>query len=70
MRGAPGRRRRGASRTSEHWAYRKPVRPDPPAVANAAWIRNPIDRFVLARLEREGLTPAPEADRGDADPPR
>jgi len=46
-----------------HWAYRKPVRPDPPAVANAAWIRNPIDRFVLARLEREGLTPAPEANR-------
>jgi cytochrome c553 len=46
-----------------HWAYRKPVRPEPPEVANAAWIRNPIDRFVLARLEREGLTPAPEADR-------
>ncbi|HEY8149820.1 MAG TPA: DUF1549 domain-containing protein, partial [Vicinamibacteria bacterium] len=46
-----------------HWAYRKPVRPDLPAVANAAWIRNPIDRFVLARLEREGLTPAPEANR-------
>ncbi len=46
-----------------HWAYRKPVRPEPPAVANAAWIRNPIDRFVLARLEREGLTPAPEANR-------
>jgi hypothetical protein len=45
-----------------HWAYRKPVRPEPPAVADAAWIRNPIDRFVLARLEREGLAPAPEAD--------
>jgi len=46
-----------------HWAYRKPVRPEPPPVANAGWIRNPIDRFVLARLEREGLAPAPEADR-------
>ena len=46
-----------------HWAYRKPVRPEPPAVADTAWIRNPIDRFVLARLEREGLTPAPEANR-------
>ena len=46
-----------------HWAYRKPVRPEPPVVANAIWIRNPIDRFVLARLEREGLAPAPEADR-------
>ena len=46
-----------------HWAYTKPVRPEPPSVANAAWVRNPIDRFVLARLEREGLTPAPEANR-------
>jgi hypothetical protein len=46
-----------------HWAYRKPSRPEPPAVANAAWIRNPIDRFVLARLEREGMAPAPEATR-------
>ena len=46
-----------------HWAYRKPVRPEPPMVAGASWIRNPIDRFVLARLEREGLAPAPEADR-------
>jgi hypothetical protein len=46
-----------------HWAYRKPVRPAPPAVADTAWIRNPIDRFVLARLEHEGLAPAPEADR-------
>jgi cytochrome c553 len=46
-----------------HWAYRKPVRPEPPVVANAAWIRNGIDRFVLARLEREGMTPAPEANK-------
>jgi uncharacterized protein DUF1553/uncharacterized protein DUF1549/cytochrome c len=46
-----------------HWAYRKPVRPEPPEVADGAWIRNPIDRFVLARLEREGLAPAPEASR-------
>jgi cytochrome c553 len=47
----------------DHWAYKKPVRPPPPSVANAAWVRNPIDAFVLARLEREGLAPAPEADR-------
>ncbi|HSM79858.1 MAG TPA: DUF1549 domain-containing protein, partial [Bryobacteraceae bacterium] len=46
-----------------HWAYRKPVRPDPPAVKDAAWVRNPIDNFVLAKLEREGLKPAPEADK-------
>ena len=47
----------------EHWAYKAPVRPKPPAVRNAAWARNPIDRFVLARLEAKGLEPAPAADR-------
>jgi hypothetical protein len=47
----------------EHWSFVKPARPAPPAVKNAAWARNPIDRFVLARLEREGLSPSPEADK-------
>ena len=46
-----------------HWSYIAPQRPTPPAVANEAWVRNPIDRFILARLEAEGLAPAPEADR-------
>jgi hypothetical protein len=46
-----------------HWAYVKPVRPKPPAVRDAAWVKSPIDAFVLARLEREGLAPAPEASR-------
>lgn len=46
-----------------HWAYQVPRRPALPAVKDARWCRNPIDRFVLARLEREGLHPAPEADR-------
>ena len=46
-----------------HWAFIPPIRPKPPDVRNAAWVRNPIDRFVLARLERENLTPSPEADR-------
>jgi len=45
-----------------HWAFVKPRRHDPPAVRNDAWIRNPIDRFVLARLEAEGLEPSPAAD--------
>ncbi len=45
-----------------HWAYRKPVQPELPAVKNAAWSRNPIDRFILAKLESEGLAPSPEAD--------
>ncbi|HKX26729.1 MAG TPA: PSD1 and planctomycete cytochrome C domain-containing protein, partial [Blastocatellia bacterium] len=47
----------------KHWAYVKPVQTAPPAVKNAAWVRNPIDNFVLARLEKEGWQPAPEASR-------
>jgi hypothetical protein len=46
-----------------HWAYQPPKRPDVPEVQHAGWVRNPIDRFILARLEREGLTPSPEADK-------
>ena len=46
-----------------HWSYIPPRRPDLPAVKNEAWVRNPIDRFILARLEAEGLAPAPEADK-------
>ena len=45
----------------EHWAYRPPSRPALPDVRQADWVRTPIDRFVLARLEKEGLTPSPEA---------
>jgi hypothetical protein len=44
-----------------HWSFIPPKRPPLPEVKNAAWARNPIDRFILARLERELLTPAPEA---------
>lgn len=46
-----------------HWSLIPPVRPQVPTVKNSAWVRNPIDAFILARLEAEGLTPAPEADR-------
>ena len=46
-----------------HWSFIPPKRPDPPAVKHEAWVKNPIDRFILARLEAEGLAPAPEADR-------
>jgi hypothetical protein len=46
-----------------HWSLIPPSRPDPPAVTDQSWIRNPIDRFVLAGLESAGLQPAPEADR-------
>ena len=46
-----------------HWSFITPTRPVPPAVKDKAWVRNPIDNFVLARLEAAGLKPAPEADR-------
>ncbi|HXG12380.1 MAG TPA: DUF1553 domain-containing protein, partial [Gemmataceae bacterium] len=46
-----------------HWSFIPPVRPPLPTVKNSAWVRNPIDRFILAELEKQGLQPAPEADR-------
>ena len=46
-----------------HWSLIPPQRPEPPSVGNPAWVRNPIDQFVLARLEAAGLEPAAEADR-------
>jgi hypothetical protein len=48
---------------SSHWAFRPIRRPALPSVKNVAWVRNDIDRFVLARLEKEGIAPSPEADR-------
>ncbi len=45
-----------------HWAFQPVRRPAVPAVRNANWPRNPIDRFVLARLEQEGVAPSPPAD--------
>ena len=50
-------------RLETHWAYEKPRRPDAPPVVDEGWSRNGVDRFVLARLEAEGLRPMPEADR-------
>jgi hypothetical protein len=45
------------------WSFRKPRRPPVPAVKNAAWVRNPIDAFILSKLEEKGLKPAPAAER-------
>jgi mono/diheme cytochrome c family protein len=45
------------------WAFRKPVRTVPPEVKESSWARNPIDRFLLASMEKKGLKPSPEADR-------
>ncbi|HEX5270360.1 MAG TPA: DUF1549 domain-containing protein, partial [Gemmataceae bacterium] len=49
-----------------HWSFRPRSHPEVPRFADPAgraWVRNPIDAFVLARLRAEGLRPAPEADR-------
>jgi mono/diheme cytochrome c family protein len=48
---------------SDHWSFQPAQRPEIPSAQNQSWVRNPIDAFVLARLERESISPAPEADR-------
>jgi mono/diheme cytochrome c family protein len=47
----------------KHWSFIKPVRPAVPAVRGTQWPRNPIDHFILSRLEKEKLAPSPEADK-------
>ncbi len=47
----------------EHWSFIAPKEQPLPAVANKSWVRTPIDNFILARLEREGLSPSPQADK-------
>src|SRR5262245_20887301 len=51
------------ARWQKHWSFEPVRRPPIPVVKAAAWLRNPVDAFILARLEREGLAPSPEADR-------
>ncbi len=53
----------GKPRNWDHWAFQVPKRPPLPVVRNKTWVRNPIDNFILARLEREKVEPSPEADR-------
>jgi hypothetical protein len=45
------------------WSLKVPIRPECPVVQNSAWVRNPIDAFILARLEQKGLTPSGVAGR-------
>ena len=52
-----------ASRQQSHWSWRPVVRPQLPAIKDADWPRQDLDRFILARLEGEGLKPAPRAQR-------
>lgn len=47
----------------KHWAFEKPTPPTLPKVSDPKWVRNPIDQFVLAKLDRLGWKPSPEADR-------
>ena len=47
----------------DHWSFQPVKRPPVPEVRNAAWVRNPIDSFILSRLEAENVAPSPEADR-------
>jgi len=47
----------------EHWSLKPIKKPAPPGVTDSPWPRNPIDHFVLARLEKAGMTPSPEANR-------
>ena len=61
--GAPWKETDDVPDPRNHWAFQHPRRPKPPAVKNESWIRNDIDRFILARLENEGITPSPEADK-------
>jgi hypothetical protein len=51
------------SQKSDHWSFQPIANVAPPAVKQTAWVRNPIDAFILAKLEAEGVAPSPEADR-------
>ena len=67
--GAPDPRHSGADKGSisakaaNHWAFRALKQPALPAVKDSAWVRQPLDAFVLAKLEANGLRPSPATDR-------
>jgi cytochrome c553 len=51
-----------AKRKAEHWCWQPIKDVPPPSVRNEAWVKQPLDRFILAKLEERGLSPAPQAD--------
>ena len=51
------------AKSESHWAFSPPSRPTLPRVGEEAWARNPVDNFILARLQREGMQPSAEADK-------
>ena len=53
----------GGAEYREHWSFRPIESPSPPVISRPEWRKKPIDAFVLARLEQEGLPPSPEAER-------
>ena len=53
----------GKADPRDHWAFKPPVKAPLPATHREGWARNPVDAFLLARLEAETLAPAPEADK-------
>src|SRR5690349_20925506 len=60
----PRQNKVAANHTSTNfWAFQQPVRPAMPQVKNRSWPTTPMDRFILAGLERKGLAPAPPADK-------
>lgn len=54
---------REGGKFAQHWAFVKPRLPDLPTVQNTKWVNNPIDRFILAKLAKHDLQPAPRADK-------
>ena len=52
-----------SGKKSSHWSFQPIQRPPPPGVGNRKWLRNPIDAFILARLEEEGIAPSRQADQ-------
>jgi Protein of unknown function (DUF1553)/Protein of unknown function (DUF1549)/Planctomycete cytochrome C len=61
--GAPAPKDEVSSVPPTHWSFIPPRRPELPVVRDLKWVRNPIDRFILAPLERDGIAPSTEADR-------
>ncbi len=59
----PERMLKAKRQGADHWAYQAPKKADLPAVVQSTWVKNPIDHFVLAKLEAAKLAPAPEAAR-------
>jgi hypothetical protein len=60
---APKHSSTNSANNRDHWSFKAPIQSPLPAVKDKRWVRNPIDDFILARLEKEHMHPSPEADR-------